>query len=215
MDIKNFAAAVYVFDDTDKLKNHFPARCESYLSEQRREKVNALRFAEDKKLSAAAYMLLRAALKERRGIDEPVVFSFRENGKPFLRDYPNIFFNLSHCREAAACALSCCEIGVDVQGVAPVTDSLAKRVLTGEEYALFKCSPNPELLFCEYWTAKESYLKQTGQGLNMNPGGLAVSGLKGLTAFGRAGRYCGCVSESVPQAAEIPIIRVPLIEYIK
>lgn len=185
---------LYVFDEIDALDDEFPQRCKPFLSAQRCEKAFAYRFPLDRKLSAAAYILLRLCLIENYGIDEPVVFSYGKNGKPFLRDYPNIHFNLSHCRSAVACVVSNNEIGVDVQEIVPVSDGLAKRVLTEREYAVFRAAENPLRQFCEYWTIKESWLKKTGLGIGTDLTALSAEDISEQTLFTSGKNYCCCVA---------------------
>lgn len=183
---------VYLFDEVYRLSNDFPERCFHSLSPQRREKMLSYRFPLDKKLSVTAYLLLRLALLENHGIDEPVVFSCGKNGKPILRDYSNIHFSLSHCLNAVACAVSGKEIGVDVQEIVPVSDGLAKRVLTTKEYDVFKAAENPYRKFCEYWVVKESFLKKTGDGIGTDLSELSADFED--TFFVNGGDYCCCVA---------------------
>ena len=87
------------------------------VSPQRREA--ALRYvkASDRRQSLAAYLLLCRALKEEYGITEPPVFDFGPHGKPFLKDYPSIHFNLSHCPGAALCVIAPAPVGCDIEAV--------------------------------------------------------------------------------------------------
>jgi len=186
---------LYVFDEINQPDGRFLERCVPLLSEQRREKVASLRFPSDKKLSAAAYLLLRLALREQYGIEGPAVFGFGANGKPFLRDHPGVRFNLSHCRAAAACVVADSETGVDVQHIGPVKDNLARRVLTAKEYEAFNEADDPAWFFCGIWTVKESYLKKTGQGIGVDLTALAAADVEERTQFQGAG-YCGCVTGS-------------------
>ncbi|MCL2002413.1 MAG: 4'-phosphopantetheinyl transferase superfamily protein [Oscillospiraceae bacterium] len=156
---------LYLIDDITGLDDGFAERAAPLLSAERRAKALAYRFPRDQTLSAAVYLLLRMALAEQSGIDAPPEFAYGENGKPFLKAHPHIHFSLSHCRRAAACAVSDAVVGVDVQAIAPVPDKLARRVLTPEEYAAYVASPRPDELFCEFWVRKESLLKQTGLGV--------------------------------------------------
>ena len=182
---------LYIFDDIDGLDDGFPEQHISFLSEERRIKAFSYRFPLDRKLSVAVYLLLRLALIEKYGIDEPVVFSYGNNGKPFLRDYPHINYNISHCRSAAACVIADDSVGVDVQEIAPVPDGLAQHVLSADEYAGYRDSRNPEDFFCAIWTIKESWLKRTGQGIGTDLKTLPVQGMK--TLYRGKDYYC-CVN---------------------
>jgi len=156
---------LYIFDEVDKIDDDIPDVLMSLLSGERREKIQKLKPALSRKASLAVYLLLRKALLEVYGIDEAVSFDYTEKGKPLLKDYPYIYFSLSHSENVAACVVSDHETGVDIQKIVPVSDAVAKRVLTDEEYAGFKSSLDKDEYFCEIWTVKESFLKKTGQGI--------------------------------------------------
>ncbi len=86
-------------------------------------------------------------------------------GKPYLKERPEIQFNISHCDGLAACALHNRTVGLDVEVIRPFSERLVKKVLTEEELAsLGGREMTPELFF-RYWTLKESYLKARGTGL--------------------------------------------------
>ncbi len=104
------------------------------LSEQRREVVAKITHEGVKRQSIAAYLLLRDALREEYGITEPPIFDYEEGGKPVLRDCPNIHFNISHCKNAVACAVSDRPVGVDIETIRTFRESLGRKVLNEEEY---------------------------------------------------------------------------------
>ena len=195
---------LYLFDGPGELDGSFIERAAPLLSAQRYEKVMSYRFSKDRILSAASFLLLRLALKENYGIDEPVIFDSNENGKPFLRCYPRIYFNLSHCRSAAACVVSDNEVGVDVQEITPLSDKLACRVLTDEEYTAYKASPRPDELFCELWTVKESWLKKTGRGVSADMSSVSAQSIDEKTLFRFKDYFC-CVTvrSAVPRRVEL------------
>lgn len=94
------------------------------------------------------------------------------HGKPYLVDYPNINFNISHSNDYVICAVSNrTVIGCDVEVHRDKTDiiKIAKRFFEEEEYnnllsiADRKCQLN---MFYRYWTGKESYIKTSGIGLS-------------------------------------------------
>jgi len=156
---------LYICNEVKYLGDDFHKRMMPLLSEERVAKVKRLRYKNGKNESANAYMLLRIALRENYGIDDAVEFGYHEKGKPFLKDFPGIHFNLSHSKGVAACVVSDSEVGVDVQTIRSVTDRTAKRVLTEAEYAVFKGVPKPDEYFCGIWAIKESYMKRNGQGI--------------------------------------------------
>jgi 4'-phosphopantetheinyl transferase len=137
------------------------------LPVERREKVIRYRNLYDKKLSIVVYLLLKYAMKIEYGIIDEFEFNYGYNGKPYLKDYPNIFFNLSHCNSGAVCVLAECEIGIDIQNIIPFDWNLANKVCCNEELKVLKISNNKERDFCKMWACKESYIKMIGKGLTI------------------------------------------------
>lgn len=135
------------------------------LSAQRREQVLNYKPLKSKQQSAAAYLLLKKALNERMGISQSPVFSYEEGGKPWLTDYPGIFFNLSHCLGAAVCALSSVPVGVDIEAVREVKQSLITYCMNEDECAIINSHDKPNRFFLKLWTQKEAILKLTGEGI--------------------------------------------------
>ncbi|MGM9699619.1 MAG: 4'-phosphopantetheinyl transferase family protein [Prevotella sp.] len=135
------------------------------LSEQRREQVLRFKHEGSRKQCAAAYLLLKRALREVYGIDEKPVFEYDEGGKPSLKGHPEIHFNLSHCAKAVACVVADHQVGIDVEETNRYKDSLARYAMNDEEYDQITRSDNPAETFTKLWTMKEALLKYTGEGL--------------------------------------------------
>ena len=78
------------------------------------------------------------------------------SGKPCLnKNMP--FFNLSHSGEYIVCAFDKAEIGIDIQIIKGIPDSIVKKYLRTE-------SLNPKERIIE-WTKFESYGKRSGVGI--------------------------------------------------
>ena len=135
------------------------------MSPQRHDYLLRFRHERSQRAGAAAYMLLCQGLRELYGITEPPVFAFGEHGKPFLAERPEIYFSLSHCREAAACAVSDSPVGIDVESLRSFSPSLLSRTMSAEESAVINTDDDPRRAFIRLWTQKEAYLKLTGTGL--------------------------------------------------
>lgn len=98
----------------------------------------------------------------------PLRYHYTDQGKPYLSDYPGLYFNLSHSGNVAACAVADCEIGVDVQIYGKGREAVAKRFFTKEEQESLEKAGNEgkfEEAFFSLWSIKESYLKYTGLGM--------------------------------------------------
>ena len=156
---------VYIEDAPESFTDEMYRRELSKVSDQRREAAERLLRAHDRIRSVLSYRLLQYALKCEYRIDAAPEFVFNEDGKPFLRDYPQIYFSLSHCDKAVACAISEFPIGIDVETLRPFDAELAEYVCSGEEFAAISASPEPAIAFTALWTKKESLCKMRGTGL--------------------------------------------------
>ena len=136
------------------------------LDEQRRAETLRYKNRQLQVQCAASWILLKDALMQVFGIDQMPPIALREHGKPFFPQLPNIHFNLSHCRQAVACAVSTHEVGIDIEAVRlPLNEQLARHVLTDNEFQQVTNATHPELAFTRYWTLKESIVKLTGNGI--------------------------------------------------
>ncbi len=116
-----------------------------------------------------ALQLLLDALKEEYGIHTLPLILRSDLGKPFFPDYPDIHFNYSHSKNYVACGLSDHEIGVDIEDIRKVKESLIRNISHVNEYWWIKQAETEDELYDRtilLWTIKESYLKQKGTGIN-------------------------------------------------
>lgn len=158
---------IYLFDKLSEIDENKIYEYLDFLTKERRQKAIRYKNVNDKKLSIAAYLLLRYAMKVEFGIIDEFEFVYGDNGKPYFKDYPNVFFNFSHCKCGVACVVSEYEVGIDIQDIIPFDLSLAKRVCCNEEMKELQLSKNKERDFCKIWTSKEGYLKMIGKGITM------------------------------------------------
>lgn len=154
---------VFVFDALDAID--VPLLL-PLISERRRERVLRLKNEDGRKQSVAAELLLRKVLSTVFHVDTFPEIWLNEHGKPFFKDRPDIFFNLSHCSEGVICGVSDTEIGVDIQDYRPVSSAVIQRVLCTEEQEYLKRNTDVEVAFAVLWSRKEAYLKMTGRGIS-------------------------------------------------
>ena len=139
------------------------ALCE--MSSQRREQALKFKHELGRRLSVLAYRLLKKGLQEVYGITENPIFEYNEHGKPSIAGHPEIYFNLSHCKEAVACVLSDHPVGIDVESIRAYKESLVNYTMNDEEIAQIKSAENPAAFFIRLWTMKEAVVKLTGRGI--------------------------------------------------
>ena len=136
------------------------------IAEQRREQALKFKYEQGQRLCVLAYQLLKRGLREEYGITGNPVFEYNEHGKPSIIGHPEIYFNLSHCREAAVCAISPRPVGVDVESIREYKDSLVRYTMNDLEISLIESDTSPDVAFIRLWTMKEATLKLSGQGIS-------------------------------------------------
>jgi 4'-phosphopantetheinyl transferase len=156
---------IYVFDIMEDFTDEQYRHLLPLLSVERRQKAEQFRSMRGRKLSAAAYLLLAHGLKKEYALQGPFDFQYNENGKPRLKNYPEIHFNMSHCIQGAACIISSVEAGLDMQGISPFDAALKRFVCSDDEFRVLEQSQNPDRDFCRLWVHKESVLKLRGTGI--------------------------------------------------
>ena len=106
-------------------------------------------------------VLLYKALNEY-GISSKDI-RYKENGKPYIGNRRDFFFNLSHSGDKIFLCLSDEEIGCDIQREVKVNDSLIKRICSEEEI-----NKNSDISdrFNLVWAIKESCSKLSGMGIS-------------------------------------------------
>ena len=84
--------------------------------------------------------------------------------KPFFPHSPEIRFSVTHSGGCWACAFSRQPVGLDLQITQPVQgEKLARRFFHPREAEYLAAHPEE---FFRVWTAKESYVKLTGRGID-------------------------------------------------
>jgi len=145
-----------ILRELDQALNSLPA--------WRKEKALSYRFDRDRYTCAKAYLLLKELLDKHYGISCDVDFEYGPYGKPFLKEFPGIHFNISHCPKAVFCAVGDAAIGVDVEEI-QFDENVAQEVFSESELESIRSSESPEIAFTKLWTRKEAFLKLQGIGL--------------------------------------------------
>ncbi len=155
---------VYVLDGLSHVTSEQLQYASSLVPTHRREYAARYRFENDRIQSIFAFLLLQYALRKEYAIEDAVQLDY-SGGKPTIVGFENLHFNLSHCKLAAACALSVRPVGVDVQDWAQRHLSVAKQVCSAQELSFLQREDDEKVEFAKIWTRKESYGKYTGQGI--------------------------------------------------
>jgi len=135
---------------------------------ERRERVQRYRLPEDRARCLTAGLMLRYVFGESANN----ALLAGPYGKPYLRGaFP--CFNLSHSGAYVVLGVAPCEIGIDIEKVAPYSDAVAKKCFTASEQA-WLCLQDCDNAFYKLWTGKESVMKATGLGFQMPPEGFCI-----------------------------------------
>lgn len=115
-----------------------------------------------------------------------------KSGKPFFKD-ANIFFNYSHSKNYIACAISLCEVGIDIEETnVDINDSISKKYLDCEKDKSKRI---------ESWVKKESYSKLKGLGLQINFQSIKLNEITEKNYFIKKKEYmCSIYCDSVDAA---------------
>ena len=93
-----------------------------------------------------------------------------ERGKPYFEKAPSVHFSVSHTGDIFACAFSDAPVGVDIQEYKHRPDEaerckkIAARFFHRDE--IDALDADTVSAFYNIWTAKEAYVKLTGQGID-------------------------------------------------
>lgn len=181
---------VLVRTDISQLSEHELQQAINALPEWRRELAMKFKFPLGKAECACSYLLLCQALREEYDITIHPHFEIGEHGKPSLREFPHIHFNMSHCRSGIAVAVSDKPVGIDIECLGRLINkngdlnmSLAEYVLSPDELAQVTSakpilsgqaaspavpmdqSAASDLEFTKFWTQKEALVKLIGTGI--------------------------------------------------
>ncbi|MBE6130500.1 MAG: 4'-phosphopantetheinyl transferase superfamily protein [Erysipelotrichaceae bacterium] len=102
-------------------------------------------------------------------------YVYNESGKPYLKD-KNLYFSLSHSNGIVALTVSKEEIGLDIELIKPIKESVAKRIMNENEYCIYSSLDKNKKItyFYEVWTSKEAYVKKLGTSISLNPSNIEI-----------------------------------------
>ena len=137
----------------------------SEMVETRKHRIVNCKSKEEKKRLLAAGILLEEVL-QRKGLSISMVCT-GEDGKPYLPNQHEFYFNISHSGTYVFCVTHCQPVGVDIQVRKKISLRLAERFFQKEELEniINTEKEKQEKLFFRYWVVKEGYLKLTGEGI--------------------------------------------------
>ena len=160
-----------IFDDMAQVTEEEIQRLLPLVSDERRAEALRYKHLFGQYACLKSYVMLRNLL-EQRGLSHPFLFDHNEHGKPSLKDHPEVHFNLSHCKNGIAVAVSNQPVGIDIESYHLAGDGLLRYTMNEEEQRIINESDDPVRTFTEYWTKKEAVFKLRGTGITRDLHGL-------------------------------------------
>lgn len=156
---------IYIFTDYNQITTDMEQALLDKLPPLRREK--ALRFTvHSGRISCiVSYLLFLYGFRKLYHKEGAPDFAGDKFEKPYLADYPEIHFNLSHCNSGCACIIDNFEVGIDLQEIRKVSLKTFEKICSADEITEIQNSDNPEKEFCRIWSYKEALSKLTGEGI--------------------------------------------------
>lgn len=154
---------ISIFDDMAQVTEAEVQRMLPLVDEQRR--IEALRYKHlfGQFACLKSWLMLKELLKPL-GINN-MRMGQNEHGKPYLVLYPNVHFNLSHCKNGIAVVVDFAPVGIDIEYFRKSNLDLVKKTMNPFEAEWIRSSSNPVEAFTQYWTKKEAVVKLRGTGL--------------------------------------------------
>jgi 4'-phosphopantetheinyl transferase len=153
-------------------------RLMSYVSSEKRERINRFYRYEDAQRTLIGDILIRYSLCRRLGIkNSDLIFKVNEYGKPFLSNDEDTQYNISHSGEWVVCSIDNFPLGIDIEQIKPIDMTIAERFFSKEEVKSLKEKSSVEraVYFYDLWTLKESYIKAVGKGLSLPLNSFTIS----------------------------------------
>jgi 4'-phosphopantetheinyl transferase len=163
---------IYTFSIHESISEETISKWLTYVTSERREQLIRFRFREDFLRSLVGEAMVRTIISEKVGIAPEILKIARtEQSKPFLQDYPDVHFNISHSGDWVVCAISDDAVGIDIEEIKLdiIKPALIKKVLNEKEQKYFQTLSDEEknIAFYRFWTLKEAYTKCIGRGLGI------------------------------------------------
>ncbi len=137
-----------------------------FVHTEKRERILKQKIKQNADNMLIGEILAKIAVKKTFGIDiAKQEFAYSEYGKPYLINFSDVHFNISHSGEYVACAVSDKPIGIDIQKIGEYNSDVAKRVCSEKELVQIENSSDKASEFTKLWTQKEAVMKMYGTGI--------------------------------------------------
>ena len=154
---------VILFDDMNQVTEAEVQRMLNQVNEQRRNEALRYKHLFGQFTCLKSWLMLERLLKPL-GVDD-MEFAYNEHHKPFLKHYPDIHFNLSHCKNGIAVVVDFSPVGIDIESFHKDNIALVRKTMNPAEEGWIRSSSDPVEVFTQFWTQKEAVAKLRGTGI--------------------------------------------------
>lgn len=154
---------ISIFDDMSQVTETEVRRMLPLVDEKRRTEALRYRHLFGQFACLKSWLMLQDLLKHL-GINN-LETNQNEHGKPYLIRYPEVHFNLSHCKNGLAVVVDFSPVGIDIESFRKGNLSLICKTMNPTEAEWIRASSDPVEAFTQYWTKKEAVVKLRGTGL--------------------------------------------------
>lgn len=167
--MKKFSLPCILYLYTDNFDHNNWDTYTSMLSPERKVRVNRAP-THYKPVLVFSELLIRSVASKILNIDfNKIRIDTNSYGKPFLPDYPQLHFNVSHSNKVVTIFFSDSPVGIDIEHIDSPHLKIADRFFANKEKEyVFSDDSQAITRFYEVWTRKEAYIKYLGKGLSVH-----------------------------------------------
>jgi len=166
-----FFAHIYPDFSSEKYEDYY-ATLPSFLS----NRVKGYKKYSDQILGVLGKHLLLKCMAKLGLPTRLTSYNYDVNKRPFLKEFPNLDFNISHSGNVVICAASLnMRLGIDVEQIKPIQLSNFRMQFSNTEWKSLQETANCKKLFFQYWVKKEAVAKTDGSGLFLDFSKLEVT----------------------------------------
>lgn len=130
-------------------------------------------------------------------------------GRPFLNDFPDFYFSISHSKDAIACGVSDSPIGIDIEKIKPLKTKIIEKFFTPKEEAyIYSNLEKQNERFIEIWTKKEAYVKGFGKGMEIPFNSFDVLDDRRIKTEYVDNQILSVFSESIKNGIDVNIVKL-------
>ncbi len=193
-----------------KEQGRLPDYLVKIIDDERKEKAVRIKEYKNMVRSAVAGALIQIAYKEfcvendyayngETELPAQLHYIYGVNGKPAIEDVPDFCFSLSHSGDYVIIAVCDRSVGIDIQEYRhqKAMKSIADNVFTEKEKAYLESDTSSDMYtkrFFQIWSAKEAYIKMTGEGLLRDFKSFDVN-IESMTVIGGNGKEEGYLED--------------------